>query len=534
MSKTRVFIYGSCVSRDTFDYLPSEDFELAQYVARQSALSAYTNPVSLISPPELASSFQQRMISGDFSSNLRSVISGLQDVDLVLMDLTDERHGVYILPDGTVVTRSIELIESGLEHHLPPGSAHIPFGTPTHFQYWSDAIDQVAQMFAAHLPRTGIALLDIPWATVSDTGQVTPASFGVSAEDVNPVMAEYVDHATRALSAQRVSVDRNVVHSGSDHPWGEAPFHYSRGVYQEAVRQLLGGSPDGDRLGASGPLPATEVRSRDDEAPAPEVPATRMSIGPNIILAGTQKAGLEWLKNNIAKHPETFAETSKASNLFSKPLPAAVKELREAEELYAEGAEKRYRIECSPSYFRHGDGTAISVPESATAEMIRDFAPIDSRIVLVLRDPIERAATAFWSQFAAGKFDLPQSIFTLDPKLGILDYGFYERHYHHWASVLGADRIEVLLYDDLADNPKRFMEDVLQRLDLEPSPGYWDNISRSVPSDNRQWMQPFKARWPISEQELSVLSRLYDNDIEFISDLTGRDLSNWKASETKH
>ena len=53
MSKTRVFIYGSCVSRDTFEYLDPDQFEIVQYVARQSALSAYTRPVTLVDPPTL-------------------------------------------------------------------------------------------------------------------------------------------------------------------------------------------------------------------------------------------------------------------------------------------------------------------------------------------------------------------------------------------------------------------------------------------------------------------------------------------------
>ncbi len=240
MSKARVFIYGSCVSRDTFDFLHADEFELVQYIARQSAISAYTKSVELIDPPALPSPFQQRVLSDDFRSSLRTTIPNLRDIDLVLMDLTDERLGVYVLPDGSVVTRSIELIESGFERNLPAGSHYIPFGTDLHFQYWSAGISEISKLFSEHLPRTAIALLAVPWAERSESGARTPESFGVNARDMNPVMDAYTTHAAQALNSHLISIDPAEALSADDHRWGPAPFHYSTSVYRSLVHSLTG------------------------------------------------------------------------------------------------------------------------------------------------------------------------------------------------------------------------------------------------------------------------------------------------------
>lgn len=241
MSKTRVFIYGSCVSRDTFEHFDPEQFELVEYVARQSVLSAYTKPVEAMAPPTLESRFQQRMVTGDFSSSLRSLLSTHGSAtDLVLVDLTDERLGAYLLPDGSMVTRSVELIESGAEQYLPQGSQHIAFGTQQHFEYWTTAMNYIGERFQHYMPQATVVLLDIPWAEWSESGAQTPDSFGVRATDANSIFRPYVQVAAQALGAHVVSLDPSEVMSGPHHPWGDAPFHYAEKVYLEIVRRLTG------------------------------------------------------------------------------------------------------------------------------------------------------------------------------------------------------------------------------------------------------------------------------------------------------
>lgn len=291
MSKTRVFIHGSCVSRDTFEHFDPEEFELVEYVARQSVLSAYTKPVELMAPPTLESRFQQRMITGDFSSSLRSLLSTHGSAtDLVLVDLTDERLGAYLLPDGSMVTRSVELIESGAEQYLPQGSQHIAFGTQQHFEYWTTAMNYIGERFQHYMPQATVVLLDIPWAEWSESGTQTPGSFGLLAPEANSIFRPYVQVAAQALGAHVITLEPSEVLSGPHHPWGDAPFHYAEKVYLEIVRRLTGtegrvvwgpGAPSGSgavrAVSTGSQRSATSSRSGSPKTPAN--PSTQLRAG---------------------------------------------------------------------------------------------------------------------------------------------------------------------------------------------------------------------------------------------------------------
>ena len=73
-SSLRVFILGSCVSRDAFS-LPSDGLELVGYFARTSLASAFHPQVAPRSLAQLAtaipSSFQRRMVQADLDKRWR-------------------------------------------------------------------------------------------------------------------------------------------------------------------------------------------------------------------------------------------------------------------------------------------------------------------------------------------------------------------------------------------------------------------------------------------------------------------------------
>jgi hypothetical protein len=337
VSKNRVFIYGSCVARDTFEFLDHEQFELVRYVARQSAISAHTRPVTLAEPPTLDSAFQQRMVTGDFTSDLRDHISATGPItDLVLVDLTDERLGVYVLPDGSVVTRSLELVDSRAEANLPHGSVHIPFGSDRHFEYWCAGFRSVAAMFRAYMPRAGVALLDIPWAERTSDGKAAPPSFGLSPETANAILPGYVAFAAEALNAYTVAVDRSIVEADPEHPWGVAPFHYTRDVYLAAVALLTG---DSDRKPGTSRDMTLERRPATEEGPSvaiasptaePPVSGFRNLDGPGSVVDRCMESlGIP----QATLGPETLAVTANAET--AEQVLETVRELPPGQRLLA-------------------------------------------------------------------------------------------------------------------------------------------------------------------------------------------------------
>ncbi|PFG18651.1 DUF6270 domain-containing protein [Serinibacter salmoneus] len=236
---TRILVYGSCVSRDTVSAMPQDRIRIVDYIARQSLVSAYSPPVTLIPAPELESRFQARQAAGDFASSLPSALRRTGGrVDLILWDLTDERLGFYVLPDDTAVTRSVDLIAAGIDGSIAQIASLISFGTDLHFNLWSSQLPRLITTVGKEHPAARFVLIAPPWAAHSADGSPTPSSFGMSAEDGNAKYERYLDEAERR-GIEIIGRDITDPRSSAEHVWGEAPFHYAPEVYQELVRHLL-------------------------------------------------------------------------------------------------------------------------------------------------------------------------------------------------------------------------------------------------------------------------------------------------------
>ena len=230
----RTFIYGSCVSRDTFEFLRQHGFELSAYVARQSLLSAYSRVDEERLPRfETSSSFQRRMIEGDWTSSLPRALARLRGrVDLVLWDLCDERLGVRRLASGHYVTRSVDTIATGLDAQLhEQGAELVTFGSPQHRRHFTARLRRFRQRLdeLELLDRT--LVLAPAWASRCGDGTPTPSSFGLSAKDANPLFADYHQEVEEIVGTPILRVGEDLVEAAAHHRWGKAPFHYSDDVY---------------------------------------------------------------------------------------------------------------------------------------------------------------------------------------------------------------------------------------------------------------------------------------------------------------
>mgnify|MGYP006333786395 CR=1 FL=1 len=229
----RTLVIGSCVARDTFAHFPDDQYALVEYVARQSLVSAFSPPVTLLEPPTMASRFQQRMVRWDYNSQLPNVLAKCAGaVDLVLWDLTDERLGFYVLPDDTVVTRTVDLIAAEADRPVDEAGIFIEFGSDAHFEMWSDAARQFVEAVTEHHPTARLQLLALPWAEFTETREPTPTSFGLSATEANQLLERYYEFA-ETLPEVALAGQESTATASSTHRWGIAPFHYATAVLQE-------------------------------------------------------------------------------------------------------------------------------------------------------------------------------------------------------------------------------------------------------------------------------------------------------------
>lgn len=110
-----VLIYGSCVSRDIFNFEEASAVKITDYYARSSiaslARAPYENDIAL---GRITSEFRRRMVARDFSNDFLTETEKISAADCILLDLIDERFDLVALTTGEIVTHSAELAESGL------------------------------------------------------------------------------------------------------------------------------------------------------------------------------------------------------------------------------------------------------------------------------------------------------------------------------------------------------------------------------------------------------------------------------------
>ena len=280
----KIAIFGSCVSRDTAEFLP--EAEVVAYVARHSVTSLESpHGTAGIDLSDLNSAFQKRMVTNDLDgSGLERIVNNASDLDVVLLDLVDERRGFWQFPDGTTMTNSIEVESCGAAREARRSGARlIEFGSEEHFVRWKSGFVQLVDGLRDAGLWEKTILLDIEWAGAVDGAQHPQsdslAKLGrswrrlqrgsreasrrlirgqgiaealTSLRDVRPTEAEeYADRAAAAnadyVQYRRFAmtmVELTVARSSSqlrisrDHKWGPQPFHYRDEDYRSIVQSV--------------------------------------------------------------------------------------------------------------------------------------------------------------------------------------------------------------------------------------------------------------------------------------------------------
>lgn len=230
MAETRVLIYGSCVSRDTFEFLPA-GHRLIAYVARQSAISV-GSPAQGVQADltELPSAFQNRMVAGDVRGDLLDVLTRRSpEVDLLLVDLIDERGGVISIGGGHV-TKLAELWSAG-GRTATRGGRHIPFGTDEHFVLWVPAVDAIVARIGELDLLAKTVVLRTPWAAQLDDDEPVPVpGWMTPPAEADAQYTRYFEHLL-SLGLTVVELPAELARSTTDHQWGPSPFHYTAQAY---------------------------------------------------------------------------------------------------------------------------------------------------------------------------------------------------------------------------------------------------------------------------------------------------------------
>lgn len=203
---------------------------------------------------------------------------------------------------------------------------------------------------------------------------------------------------------------------------------------------------------------------------------------PNFIIAGAAKCGTTSLWHYLSQHPDVFlprrrkelhhfAADAVRANASGPGDSRAVEDLcatwDEYVSQFAEAGEQRAVGDVSPSYFAY--------PDSALEIRARLGNP---RIVLILRDPVQKAFSQYSHLLRDGRETLPfWEALQAEPERRAKGYGAlwryvgggrYAEPLARFIEVFGRDQILVLFFEDLVRDPAATMRQLFAFIGVDP------------------------------------------------------------------
>lgn len=178
---------------------------------------------------------------------------------------------------------------------------------------------------------------------------------------------------------------------------------------------------------------------------------------PRFLGIGAQKSGTTWLHANLSRHPSIFLPETKELHYFDwnfhRPLSEYLAHFKQA------GG--RMRGEITPGY---------SVLDDRRVDFIRGVAP-DLKVILLLRDPIERA----WSQAVMNLVEIEGRPAEEIPDAVYLDHlsddrvrlrNDYSGIIDRWSNAFGRENLHVGFFEDVSERPIELLRGILDFLEL--------------------------------------------------------------------
>lgn len=282
---------------------------------------------------------------------------------------------------------------------------------------------------------------------------------------------------------------------------------------------------------------------------------------PDFVLVGVPKAGTTSLHRYLSAHPQINVTNRAEINFLSFPGAAAAAE-HHPTMTFAVRTDDDYRALWAAEPGTVGIDFSASCFRSAVAiDRIRQFAA-DATLILLLRDPAERAFSAYLQRRRKGyeRRSPEQALVAGEPPV---DMGLYAGRVAEFQHTFGPDRVLVWLTDDLRDDPDGTLRSMLRafgvddRVDLVTSgvdnAGYGvrapltrlgpalragRRLAAALPAPlahaaRTGWRAVQPGAPPVPPTVDRRLRALYADDIVRLESLIGRDLSAWRSPRAR-
>lgn len=232
----KVIIFGSCVTRDIFNYPESSFMKFVDIFAR-------CNPISLLSPPitknydltKNKSKFQQRMVTYDLQKTFFDRLN-IDQYDYIIFDLIDTRFEVKDINGKYFVTDSNELKAAELfsESEVLPGWPSL-----TYKILYRLALQRMADEISKAGKTPKIVLNAAFWSDKYIDGKHIEyyTDFYIGSNNKKLIWC-YEEFLKVFKDCFVIEYDNKFICAKKNHVWGEMPFHYEDSFYLEAIRQI--------------------------------------------------------------------------------------------------------------------------------------------------------------------------------------------------------------------------------------------------------------------------------------------------------
>ena len=286
---------------------------------------------------------------------------------------------------------------------------------------------------------------------------------------------------------------------------------------------------------------------------------------PDFYIVGAPKCGTTSLYQYLRQHPQVFMPDRKEPHFFTDAghLPSSYRRMAAHEYLALfVGATEGQKV---------GEASVTYLYSTGAAARIREFTPA-ARIVVPLRDPVERAYSEYWNSRRAGMERLSfEDAIAAEPRRSPWQHyvgrGFYAQHVGRFIDALGVDAVHVCFFDDLVADALLLCRGVFSFLGVDPSvqvdtstvynvggaPRWrsagvlYEGLARRAQPLRRAMEAVLPARLtqglrrgfrrtliradvpPMHAETRRRLQEAYAVDIERLQSITGRDLRHWLA-----
>lgn len=194
-----------------------------------------------------------------------------------------------------------------------------------------------------------------------------------------------------------------------------------------------------------------------------------MNRKPDFVIVGAAKAGTSSLYSYVSQHPQISMPDLKEPHFFSEwqpPTPAP-----------ADLGGYLSLFEGIPQEIRAGEASTSYLCSLGAPQNIKQFRP-DAKIVMVLRNPVERAYSQYWNHVRDNVEPLSfEKALEAEPArvargwwcgYHYVGCGLYSDQVTRYLELFGDQSVRIYLFEDLTRNAEAVCRDVFSFLQVDP------------------------------------------------------------------